>query len=290
MIYTLNNDNLTVSVNGLGAELTSVKKEGVEYLWQGDPKYWKGQSPILFPICGRLFNGKYVCNGKEYEMTIHGFARHSEFSLKALNGTSLSLTLSSSEKTKEIYPFDFKLTVTYSLENNALKVEFSVTNTGKDVLPFSIGAHPGFNVPFSCGDFSDYYLEFAKPVTPKQVLLSKNCLDTGKTADYPLTNGNKIPLTHELFANDGIFLTEDAKRVSIKTKLSDKSVTVTYDGFKYLGLWQPYGQDTPFLCIEPWLGLPSYDGVTDDFSSKHETLKLESGKTTVKSYVIEING
>ena len=79
MTYTLKNENLTVIINSLGAEVVSVKdRNGRELWWNGDPAFWKGHSPILFPACGGLWNGKYSLNGKEYNMPKHGFAKGME--------------------------------------------------------------------------------------------------------------------------------------------------------------------------------------------------------------------
>ena len=65
MIYTLKNQELTVTLTDLGAELLSIKCAGdCEYLWQGDPAYWTGHAPLMFPICGRLINGNYTYEGK----------------------------------------------------------------------------------------------------------------------------------------------------------------------------------------------------------------------------------
>lgn len=62
MNYTIFNDFLEVTVSDVGAELMSVKskKDGTEYLWQGDPAFWAGRAYNLFPICGRLTEGRYT--------------------------------------------------------------------------------------------------------------------------------------------------------------------------------------------------------------------------------------
>ena len=74
MNYTIENQFLKVSADDLGGELSSVysKKTNTEYLWQRDEKYWTGSACNLFPICGRLTDGKYVYNGREYTLAIHG--------------------------------------------------------------------------------------------------------------------------------------------------------------------------------------------------------------------------
>ena len=76
MIYTIENDSIRVQISDVGAELQSIvgKKDNTEYLWQGDAQYWSGRAYNLFPICGRLTDGKYTYQGKTYEMNLHGFA------------------------------------------------------------------------------------------------------------------------------------------------------------------------------------------------------------------------
>ena len=64
-----------------GGELVSFNKEGKEYIWNGDPAYWTGRNPNLFPVVGNLKNGKILIGEKEYEMGRHGFARNSEFAV-----------------------------------------------------------------------------------------------------------------------------------------------------------------------------------------------------------------
>lgn len=45
----LKNDELTVEFKPEGATISSIKdRDGVEYLWQGNPEYWGGQAPVLF--------------------------------------------------------------------------------------------------------------------------------------------------------------------------------------------------------------------------------------------------
>ena len=123
MDYTIQNDFLTVTVSDLGAELMSVKtKDGHEYLWQGDEKYWAGRAPIMFPICGRLFNGEYTYLGKTYTLPNHGFARKSTFKLKSVSKSFVTLELEANEETLEQYPFNFVFDVTFSLKDNCLDI------------------------------------------------------------------------------------------------------------------------------------------------------------------------
>ena len=68
MIHTLKNDKLTITVADHGAELKSMTgADGTEYLFDGNPKWWKYTSPVLFPIVGKLVNGKYRAEDKEFD-------------------------------------------------------------------------------------------------------------------------------------------------------------------------------------------------------------------------------
>ena len=180
MIYTIKNDFLTVSVKSLGAEISSIKtNDGCEYMWQGDPNYWAGQAPIMFPICGRFFEGKYTYLGKEYQMGSHGIARHSEFSLKSQGEAFLTLSLVGNETTKESYPFDFIFDVTFKLIGTKLRIEYRITNTDNKDLIFGLGAHPAFNVPLESGlSFEDYKLEFDKKCDAVRLEFSPTCFCT----------------------------------------------------------------------------------------------------------------
>ena len=83
MIYTLENDSLKVQVNSHGGELWSIQtKDGAEYLWQGDETYWKDRALNLFPYIARLTEGKYMLDGKTYEMPIHGFVNSSDLEVE----------------------------------------------------------------------------------------------------------------------------------------------------------------------------------------------------------------
>ena len=107
MIFQIANEDMTVRVKSIGAELTSIRsnREDLEYLWQGDPKWWTGQSYILFPIIGGLVDGRYTLDGKAYEMNAHGFARNMDFAVAEQTDTRLVLHLGPNDDTLAQYPF-----------------------------------------------------------------------------------------------------------------------------------------------------------------------------------------
>lgn len=286
MLYILKNDQLSVTISSRGAETVSIKCAGdCEYIWQGDEKYWTGQSPLLFPICGRLFGGKYTYLGKEYSMIHHGFARRSEFEAVSVSDTCAVLRLRANEETFAEYPFDFEFTVTYTLNGARLDCKHEIKNTGKDILPAVFGAHPGFNVPL-CGesDFSDWYLEFGEECSPDELVFSETCFNTGYKKALPLVNGKILPLRHSLFDIDGVFMSRMASSVTLKSDKCDRYVRLEYADMPYLGIWHAPRSDAPYVCIEPWCGLPAFDGKVDDMATKNDMFRIPAGSSKTVGY------
>ena len=275
MLYTLQNEILTVKVSDVGAEIHSVCRGDCEYVWVGDAAYWSSHAPLLFPVCGRFFEGKYTCDGKTYEIPCHGFIRKSVLTLDFVNETSICFRVDATEETKRIYPFDFVLKIWHILQGESVITRFEIENTGDCVLPATVGGHPGFNVPLGGeGAFDDYYLEFSNPCTPNQIEISPRGLFTGKTYAYPLEDGNRLPLSHKLFEVDGIFLSRMDSTVTLKSNKSERAVTLEYPDMPYLGVWHPSACEAPFVCIEPWCGLPGYDGEMEDIYTRHDMFHI----------------
>ena len=153
MYYTIENDYLTVQINDAGAELHSIvnKENGVEYLWQGNPDIWYGQSPVLFPFIGRLLDDKYRYNGKEYTMQKHGFARKRTFESVSCAGSEAVFVLRSDDTTRPSYPFEFELYVKFTLKGKTLQATHTVVNKTDGEMYLSLGGHPGFNC--AIGDY-----------------------------------------------------------------------------------------------------------------------------------------
>ena len=274
----------------MGAELMSIKsKDGCEYLWQGDSKYWSGRAPIMFPICGRLFGGEYTYLGKTYTLPNHGFARKSLFALKSASLSFVTLELASNEETKKVYPFDFVLDVTFSLKDNSLNVKYEVKNTDDKEIIFSIGGHPAFNVPLDKGlSFEDFYVEFNKRCNAVRVDFSPTCFLTHNDKPYNPKGTKRIDLRHDLFDDDAIFLYNVSKEITLASDKSQRSVTMSFDGMKYIGLWHAVKTDAPYVCIEPWTSVPATDGQIDDLLTKEEMVHLPIGYTYKNSYSVKI--
>ncbi len=291
MIIVLENELLRIEASTLGAELQSIvgKKTGFEYLWQGDAQYWQNRATVLFPICGRLREGVYTYEGKTYEMCLHGFAKLMEFQVAEQSANSVLFELCANEETKKIYPFDFCFGVRYTLTEKTVCHEFIVKNTGNGDLPFSFGGHPGFNIPFVAGEsFTDYYLEFGQERSEIRRRLSDGLFGTKETAPYQLRDGKFIDLQHSLFDNDAIFFEQTAKSVSLKSTKNDRAVTVDWEDLEAVGFWHKPLTEAPYVCIEPWHGIPTAIKGIDDFATKVGFIHLDAGKTYTTAMRISI--
>lgn len=290
MNYTIKNDYLTVEISDAGAELQSIKSaDGTEYLWQGDPTYWRDKAPNLFPYIARMTDGKYTVNGKEYEMNIHGFVKYMTLAVETQEAASVTFRLDSNEETRARYPFEFTYRITYSLDGNRLITTNSVENKGEGKMYFAIGGHPGFNVPLEDGlAFEDYYLEFSNPARPNRIGFTDKCFLTSHDDIYTLENDTKLPLTHEMFVNDAIVLKNAARSVKLASDKGKKSVTVDYPDFRYIGFWQKYGCGAPYVCVEPWSALPSRDGIVEELPQQADITSLDAGKTHENTWTITI--
>lgn len=287
MIDSIKNEVLEIKVKRLGAELTSVKNvnSGLEYLWQGDERYWSGQSYNLFPLIGGVPDDSYQLNGRTYNIKSHGFARKSEFVLYAKEPNKLVYRLGHSEETLEQYPYMFELFVIYELKGNSIEHSYKINNLSDDEMLFSVGAHPGFNCPLLENEtMEDYSLVFETEETLYGRLKAGGLL-TGEKKLF-LDNQRERKLTHSLFY-DGAVITGGLKSKWLEIRNSKNShvIRVEFEGFPYLGIWSS-SNDGPYVCIEPWYGIDSTVGDSPDFTKKEGLQKLESRGTFDCSYSI----
>ena len=289
MEFTIANNHITVTASRLGAELRAVNSaDGTSFLWQGNPDIWADRAPILFPYIARLTDGQYNFNGKQYALPMHGFAPTSEFEMKAKNETGMIFSLASNSHTLKHYPFDFLFEVMYEIRENILVQTYTIKNLNKDTMYFGIGAHPGFNVPMDdSACFEDYYLEFEKPCSPVRIGFSEDCFLNGNDIPYPLLAKKKLLLSHNLFDNDAIVLTDIPDCVTLGSKHGKHRICVYYPDLKYLGIWHMPHTTANYICIEPWSSLPSRKGIVEDLEKQKDLLSLPGGETYKTSVIFE---
>ncbi|MDC7236099.1 MAG: aldose 1-epimerase family protein [Spirochaetales bacterium] len=281
-------DNTDALIDPVGAELKSLKLGGREYLWQGDPSSWSGQSPQLFPVIGMTPEGGWQYEGNTLVMENHGFARKSLFSVVESSNTDCLLRLEESDASLAQYPFPFILDIAYSLTDGGLSVSYRVENKQEGDMLFSLGAHPGFNCPLVQGSrFEDYYLEFEKDETISRRW--KEDFLTGKK-DPVLTDSRRIELDHSLFDKGAIILSGlQSDSVVLKSDTASASVRMNFAGFPDFGIWTIAGKNAPYICLEPWFGVDSSEGDSRDFEEKEGLLRLQGHEEFSCSYSLALS-
>lgn len=285
--HVLSNGGLTAVVKSHGAELCSLSKDGIEFIWQAGAA-WPRHAPLLFPIVGRLTNDVLRHEGKTYRMTQHGFARDSRFVWGAREENSCMLLLEDSEATRALYPFAFRLTAAYALDESGLDLTLTIANTGKETLPASLGGHPAFNWPLQPDEAKENYaLIFAS---------EESCpvrrLDGGlmrHAAEPSPVKGAVLPLSESLFVDDAIVF-DRIESSSVRYASGQGAgpwLKMSWRGFRELGVWsKPSG--APFLCIEPWRGYASPAGFDGEFSDKPGLMHIAPGAEDQLSFRIEV--
>ena len=279
MVLNLESAYLKIQIDTHGGELRSIRdREGVEYLWQGDARYWKDRAPNPFPYIARLTGGKYKYRGKEYSMDIHGFVKDSELVCVEKSRNALRLRLEADPQTRRMYPFDFRYDVDFYLEGKRLMVTYDIKNTGDANMYFGVGGHPGFNVPLDREeDFEAYFLEFESPCNPERIGFSSDCFLDGTESAFPLKEDRRLALRHDLFDQDAIVLKNMAPSVKLASERGRRFVEVSYPRMPYLGIWHAPRTDAPYVCIEPWTSLPSRKGIVEDLEEQADLMALEAG-------------
>ncbi len=281
MIFYAENDKFTLGVKEMGAELTSLKskKTDFEFIWNGNEEIWYGQSPILFPIIGRLLDDKYRLNDIEYTMPKHGIVRKKPFELIEKTADTLVFSQKSDNESLEIYPYDFELQVTFKLTDTGLSVTHKIINNSDNSMYYSFGAHPAFNCKI--GD----YLEFSDD---NQLLTERIDHDSILIEEkFPVEmDGNKLYLTSNLFDNDALILSNyKSKYVTLKSNEHNREVKFNFDS-PVLGIWAK--PNAPYVCIEPWWGINDNYDKKSDISQKRGIMALNAKETISYNWNIEI--
>lgn len=290
MKFELSFQNIHAVVDSHGGEVVSFRDEqGIEFIWGGDPAFWAGRNPLLFPIVGSLKNGAVLFDGKQFEMSRHGFARDNEFSVVERSADHIVLELRESEESLRHYPYPFKLQVSHQLMQGGFSTSFSVENTGSTPMYFCIGAHTAFRCPLREGErFEDYEIVFDQPEEASIRLLTKEGLLSHTLCEPFLAGQNRFALDYELFARVDTVILEDLRSegVSLLHRDTGRGVHMDFTGFPMLAFWTKGVEKAPFICLEPWHGCAAVDDESGEFFDKPHCITLRPGEVKTLGYKI----
>ena len=276
MIHALESNLLYAEIDDKGAELQSLfsKQTKTEYLWQGNPAVWAQRAPVLFPIVGRLKDGKYTHNGRTYNMPPHGFVSSAQFKAELTEDNSLILSYEDSKESRKLYPFAFAFNVIFTVKWNVIETIYEVINRTNGTMYFSFGSHEGYRCPRFEGEvFEDYFLEFDNEGIYTSHKISPDGLLMDDT--YPLIEGGRqLSLNYGLFDNDSlVFANVPSGKVALCSRKSSSRLEIEYDDAPNLVVWTK--PQAPFVCIEPWYGLPDFENSDGQLANKKGIIALE---------------
>lgn len=290
-MHTLKNEILTVQVKEHGAELASIRKGSVEYLWQADPMFWGRHSPVLFPIVGSVWEKRYRVDGREFELGQHGFARDMDFTMVEEGEDEVRYRLESTEDTLKKYPWPFVLEIAYRLHGNMIDVIWEVSNPGNEDMYFQIGAHPAFNYPdYDPQTMERGFLSFDRGEGLECIRIKeKGCVDAETLYPLDVPADGLLPLTRETFDKIDTIMLQDGQIGSVALYRTDRTpwLKLSFEA-PVVGIWSPPGKNAPFICLEPWYGRCDRAGYEGDYRDRDWVNLLAPGEKFSSVYTIEI--
>lgn len=296
-LFTLENDELLVTVARRGAELTRIydKKADREVLWCAEPSVWNRHAPVLFPFVGKCYEGAYVHDGKEYGMTPHGFARDMDFEPLLCDMDECWFRLKDTPETYKKYPFHFEVEIGHRLEGRTIEVMWKVANTDSGEMLFMMGGHPAFQVPEGKNIY-DFTFEFNRrgcregQFTDCLHYLAPNAKGYEKEelqGVLKLSEG-RVPLTKGFFDTALTYMFDEAQVSSVSLMVDGSPyVTLECSDFPYLGIWTMEATH-PFVCLEPWYGICASDGYKGELKDRRGIISLPGWENWQKSYQIRV--
>lgn len=286
MNYVIQNQYVTLTVKSKGAEKTSLKYNGVEYIRQRDA-IWDRQAPFLFPNVGRLRDNYTHINGVRYDLPQHGFLRDQEFELLRQAKDELSLVSLYNENTLKQFPFKYKVVVTYTLKKKSVRTTIQIVNENHQDMLFNIGGHPGFICPLFEGEtFEDYRVVFEKEESFTAPSVESNGTLNFTVPSRSFTGLKELPLDYNYFDIDAIVIPRvKSKKVQLVNR-ENKGLEFSYPGFLTLALWTR--PQAGFLCLEPWIGHADRHDSDHQFDEKDNIIILKEFEEFKVHYDITI--
>ena len=281
-MITLKNKFITAKISEVGAELKSLVYNETEYIWEGRREVWAGSCPLMFPICGGLKDDKYIFNGKEYTLEKHGYARFKTFEVLSASDEKVVFLHRSDDETKQKFPFDYELRVIYTLIEKTLKIDYEVKNLSDGTMYFSIGSHEGYYTPEGIEDYD--------VVFPQNETLNANVLYGYLVSNQLLPilkDSSVLPLYDKYFTVDAlVFKDLESKSATLRNRKTGRALRVDFPDDKYFLLW--HKPNSPYICLEPWNGIPDTVGSSYDLTEKEGITSLKPEAEYIHTHSITV--
>lgn len=305
-MITIANTQLCATISLRGAEMQSLRDIATqqEYFWTGDAAYWSGHAPLLFPIVGSLWNGECRLNGASYRIPKHGFVREREWTLVQQSAATITLAVENTEEELALFPWPYRLEVSYTLEGRTLRADLRVKNlSNHSTMWFQMGGHPSTLLPDwkAEGQRVQGYLRFeGRPISMLRAS-TQGCTEAQRV-NIPWSDDMEtstalarhqpanalVPIEVATFANEAlIFDKGQVQAIQVLDLQKRRLMRVASSAPAWL-VWSPQGQHAPFLCCEPWYGLPDEQGFEGEIHERPHIQHAAPGQTWTGWYTIEV--
>jgi len=279
-LVTIRNDCLTAVISTLGAELQSLRdSNGIERLWQGDPQFWTGHAPILFPVAGGFRDDVYELDGKRYPMPKHGFVRKLEWHVQSVESNAVTFLM---DQTHEGFPFAYRLRARFALVDSTLSITYEVANRDHRAFYFSVGSHEAYATPEG---IEAYSIVFDEEERLENYELNGNLI--GRTSILLAEHTRELPLLYQHFSVDAlVFRTLKSRGVTLCSKLHNRRIRVDFPEHDVLMFWTK--PNANYICIEPWCNAPDFIDADFRIDQKPGFIRLAPAGLCKRRHIITI--
>jgi len=213
--------------------------------------------PLLFPTPNRVRDSVYIWRGKSHrqhkrgrDVPRHGLVLDETWSVRCWAEADAAyaegvIHIAPGNPLYEAYPFPCRLTVTYTLRADGLRLDARVDNTGEDDFPFGFAIHPYFS---KRGDAGNVFI--TAPLT-RVYENDENLLPSGKILDISGTRLDISDCLHSVQSLDldNIYCGMTQDLCALVVYPGSARVTLRGDdAFRRLVVFTP--KDRPGFCIE----------------------------------------
>lgn len=276
----LDNKKIRLEISEKGAEIRRCTVNGEERFYDGNPEFWTGVAPVLFPVCSGLKDGKFTIENKSYNLKKHGFAKDMDFTVEEKGSAYAVFLLRSTPETLESYPWEFEFRIRYTLNDESINVKYDIKNLSDSIMYAGLGSHEAYSCPEG---IEDYDLIFEKKETLNNHRLEGSYIT--RETETVLFESDTLPLYYKYFSVDALIFTNLKSRfVTLRNRKNGKSVSVSFPDCPYLLIWTK--PDAPYVCIEPWTNCPPFEDDSYDISAKVGMAAIKPNENYINTHTV----